>query len=188
MLSDERILDALPAFQRAVSDDFARVWNADATLVFTEQTPFRGWEIEIVDNPGCWFCAGYHDVRDGVPYSEVGAYGDTDWAWQVTFTHELFELLADPYINRGVLVGKKWYALEVADPVEADNLAYPRPGLSGTDVWISDFVTENWFRRGSVGPYDFAGHVTRPLQVLPGGYQLIWRNGAWTWPHGRIPE
>jgi hypothetical protein len=68
---------------------------------------------------------------------------------------------------------------EVADPVEDNSLAYERPSASGLPVKISDFVTENWFRPHSAGPYDFMRHTSRPLQVLDGGYQMVWVNGAW---------
>lgn len=177
-LPDSELVDALPAFQSAVSEDFATVWNADAKLIFVadDQATPLGWTIDLVDQPNCWFCAGYHELKDHLPYSEVGVADD----WQGTFAHELFEILADPYINRGMLIGKKWYALEVCDPVEATVFDYTRPSATGRPVHISDFVTEAWYRRGSRGPYDFAGHVQRPLQILKDGYQLIWRNSAWT--------
>jgi hypothetical protein len=178
-MPDAAIADALPAFQAAVTEDFVPYWHVDAELVFVghDAAPLDGWRIVIVDSPACWFCAGFHHVAKGVPRAEVGTSEDD--GWQVTFTHELFEMLADPFINRGVLVGRKWYLLEVADPVEDNELAYERPSASGLPVKISDFVTENWFRPHSAGPYDFMRHTSRPLQVLDGGYQMVWVNGVW---------
>jgi hypothetical protein len=174
---DADVVDALPAFQAAVSEDFAPFWHVDAELVFLghDPAPLDGWRIVLVDSPACWFCDGFHEVAKGIPRAEVGMQE----GWQVTFSHELFEMLADPMINRGVLVGKKWYALEVCDPVEANEIAYERPSATGVPVQISDFVTENWFRPHSAGPYDFLRQTHRPLQVMNGGYSLVWRNNDW---------
>jgi hypothetical protein len=179
-LPQAQLVDELSAFQDAIDQDFASAWQAPATLKLGEAPPGEA-QVEIVDQPNCWFCAGYHDVQNGAPHAVVGDIGN----WQITLSHELFELLADPYINRGVLVQKnawtqpKWYALEVCDPVENDKLAYIRPSATGRPVWISDFVTEAWFIRGSKGPYDFRHKVKRPLQVLSKGYQLVW--DGWQW-------
>ena len=177
VVPDAAVVDALPAFQAAVSEDFAPLWHVDAELVFIGQdpAPLDGGRIVLVDSPACWFCDGFHEVVKGLPRAEVGMQD----GWQVTFSHELFEMLADPMINRGVLVGKKWYALEVCDPVEANQIAYTRPSTAGVPVQISDFVTENWFRPHSAGPYDFMRQTNRPLQVLDQGYQLVWRNNDW---------
>lgn len=180
-LPDTQVLDALPAFQAAVDEDFAPAWNARVELVFIgrDLAPVDGWRIVLVDIPVCLFCAGFHHAPRGVPRAEVGTLDENPQAWQVTFTHELFELLADPLINRGVLVRKTWYALEVCDPVEDISFAYERPSASGEPILISDFVLENWFRPHSRGPYDFTRHATLPLQILEGGYQLIWDENAW---------
>lgn len=189
-LPDAVFVDALPAFQAATDQDFEPEWNAGANLVYVGagDVPAGGWSISLVDHPDCMFCAGFHDVDAGVPVAQVGVdLTSEDGAkdWQVTFTHELFELLADPFINRGMSITTKpgakpkWFALEVGDPVEANRLAYPRTSASGGDVWISDFITEAWFRRGSHGPWDFRAHTKRPLQVLKDGYQLVWTGWAW---------
>lgn len=184
-VTDAQVLDALPAFQAATSEDFAPYWHEDAELVYLAEAgpPAGGWTIDLVDSPECWRCEGFHDITaTGVPYAQVGTEDVGDW--QIVFTHELFEVLGNPYgANPGALavrVGRLWYLRESADPVEADKFAYTRPGASGTPVRISDFVTLAWFRRKSAGPWDFTGHVKRPLQILADGYQLIWRSGAWT--------
>ena len=190
-ITDAQVARAIPAFQAAADKDFRPEWNATATLKFLpgEDTisPDGKWWIELTDVPACWFCAGYHDVLGGTPYAVVGSADGDAKLWQVTFTHELWEMLADPYINRTIVVSPrpgvhKLYALETADPVEADRFAYQRDG-----VWISDFVTEAWFRRGSKGPWDFTGYTRRPLQLLEDGYQLIWTGKEWVqrFPRGR---
>jgi hypothetical protein len=185
-LDDAAVADALPAFQAAIDEDFEPAWNARAELVFIgqEQAPVDGWRIVLVDVPACWFCAGFHQAPRGIPRAEVGVLDPDPSAWQVTFTHELFEVLADPLINRGIVVGKTWYALEVCDPVEDNAFAYTRTSASGLPVEISDFVLENWFRPHSRGPYDFMRHTARPLQILENGYQLVWHANAWAYGRG----
>jgi hypothetical protein len=172
-LPDAEVAAALPAFQQAADTDFGPAWDVSGKLRWAgdEPVPAGAWSVRIVDVPDCILCAGYHGVDHGVPYAVVGTLDD----WQITFTHELWEILVNPYVDRGVLVGKRWWALETADPVEAEKFAYLRG-----EVRISDFVLPNWFRKGSTGPWDFTKHVERPRQVLEDGYQLVHRGTAWT--------
>ena len=179
-LPDAQIADALPAFQRALDEDFAATWPEarGSQLFFGEARP-GAWEIRVVDSPPCWFCSGYHDLDDGTPYAVVSALDD----WQVTFSHELWEMLVNPYLDRVAIVQPKLptriYALEAADPVEGSRFAYVRPSASGKPVRISDFVTPAWFRTGSAGPWDFTRATKQPLQLLEDGYQLWLHNGSW---------
>jgi hypothetical protein len=189
-LPQSELVDALPAFQRAVDEDFGPAWNTSARLRL--DAPLAGsWVIDLVDAPDCIFCAGYHTVKNHRPYGVVGVADDDPQFWQLVFTHELFEILADPFANRGALVKPskvspyRWYALEVCDPVEALLWAYRGISASGRAVYISDFVTEDWFRRGSKGPFDFTHKVSRPLKVLEDGYQLVWSGGDWV---DRLPK
>jgi hypothetical protein len=179
-LPDTEIADALPAFQRALDNDFATAWPiARGSKLFLGAAPPDAWEIRIVDFPHCLFCAGYHDVTNGVPYAVVSRLDD----WQLTFTHELWELLVNPYVDRVAIVQpkqeKRVYALETADPVEAEKFSYARLSATGRPVRISDFLTPAWFERGSAGPWDFSRDTKRPLQLLDDGYQLYLKNGAW---------
>jgi hypothetical protein len=63
----------------------------------------------------------------GGPLGKVFAKLDLDnsCSWTVTLSHELLEMLADPWINRcAVGSDNKIYALEVCDAVESDDLGY----------------------------------------------------------------
>ena len=68
------------------------------------------------------------------------------------------------------------YAYESADPVEA--LAFDVNGIA-----MSDFVYPSYFEgfhaAGSV-MFDHMKKVNRPFQILPGGYQMIFRTGRWS--------
>jgi hypothetical protein len=178
-LTDTAIADALPAYQRALDEDFAPIWpEARGSKLIFGEAPKGAWSVRLVDETDCFFCAGYHDVKDGVPYAVVSRDD-----WQTTLTHEVWEMLVNPYIERSAIVkGKRSsrkYALETADPVEGDQFAYQRESASGVAVSISDFVTPAWFRRGSRGPWDFTRNTKRPLQILEEGYQLWFHDGGW---------
>jgi len=61
----------------------------------------------------------------GTPLGKVFAQFDirNGASWTVTFSHELLEMLADPWINWCAIGSdSRAYALEVCDPVEADEL------------------------------------------------------------------
>lgn len=175
-VTDVEIQNSLAPYQKAIDRDFAPVWHATARLQFIgapETPPAGGWTITITDEIDCMGCAGYHDETDGVPYAKIfPELGD----WRITFPHEAFEMLANPDTSypRGIHTRRGWYMVEVADPVEADELAYD------VDGWpVSDFVHPSWYTGGKK-PYDHAGLVKRIRQILPGGYQIVFRGGNWT--------
>ncbi len=55
-------------------------------------------------------------------------------------------------------------------------------GQSIDGVLLSDFVHPSYFESfRKAGPFDWCGHVKRPLEILPGGYQAIYVPGkGWT--------
>jgi hypothetical protein len=86
-------------------------------------------------------------------------------SWTVTLSHELLEMLADPWINWCAQGSdSRVYALEVCDEVEADVLGYEIDG-----VLVSDFVTPAWFDPAQADCFDFKRHISRPLQLASGG-------------------
>lgn len=187
VLSDAEVADALTAFQKAVSDDFKKYWNAGATLHFIADplpTTTTSWTIRILDDSDMAGALGYHDVTANfTPTALVFAKTDRDYGydWAVTFTHELFEMLADPHIARAEqATNTRFYALEVGDPCEDDSYAYPKMSAGGRIVMISDFVTERWFDPTlPAGPFDFKGYIHKALGVLPGGYAQYHDANGW---------
>ena len=183
-VTDAQVRNALPAFQAALSGDFAPIWHVDAKLVFigSRTAPVGSETITLIDKGDVKGALAFHELVNGVPdsiiYTAVSKfYG---YSWTVGFTHELWEMLADPGLVRTMQdqTGMIW-ANEVADPVEADADGYTRPGADGKPVLISDFVTEKWFGALDAGPYDFCNHIQSPLVIDKGGYAQWWDGTSW---------
>jgi len=142
----------------------------------------NAWQIVIADDSDQAGALGYHDLTDdGRPISYVFAKTDQDYGydWQVTLTHEFAEMLLDPFIMRCEQTGdKRFHALELCDPVEADELGYDIVA-GGEHMKVSDFITPYWFVSGVSGTYDHKSHCAEPLEVLDGGYAYYWEDGEW---------
>ena len=134
--------------------------------------------LDDADVPGA---LAYHDLTpDGLPQSKVFVRTTLENGEPVSAaaSHELVEMLVDPAINLLALGPdvRAAYAYESADPVEA--LSFAVHGIP-----MSDFVYPAYFElfhlAGSV-PFDHLGQVTQPFEILPGGYQSVFRKGRWT--------
>jgi len=168
------------ACEEQLADDFSRVWQ-DAPIpvkayASLDEVP-HDWDIvgffQTSDDPGA---AGYHAVTpDGRPYAKVFV-ADTlaaglGWLGEngvgVTASHEALEGRKDPGANmwaesrRGFL-----RAFEMGDYVESR--CYKKNG-----VYVSDFLTAQFFEPGSKGPYDFMDTVEDPdADPGPGDYEI----------------
>jgi hypothetical protein len=181
-----KLRDAIPAFQQAVDQDFGPTWNAYGQLTLVDKAPAGSWSIVLTDTPSCWSCAGFHEMQAGQPYGEVGAR--TGVNWELVFSHELFEILADPYVDRASYLvrcgyssctSNAFYAVEVADPVEARWSSYQVRSPYGRSVVISDFVTPAWYGDQGGRSYDFNGLVHHHHQIMRGGYAYVSQDGTW---------
>lgn len=172
------------ALQKQVTRDFGPIWETQATVdsfASIDDVPAGYWPIIIrndINQPGA---AGIHLDRNGQPYALVQASEGTP----LTCSHELLEMLADPFGNRLVSAdsinpkqGRVRYLVEVCDPSEADLFGYTVNG-----ILLSDFYTPHFFDPVSSPNvrYSFTGAIKEPKQVLEGGY-LSWmdpQSGAW---------
>jgi hypothetical protein len=169
----------IPALQQQVDNDFAPVWNTAANLALIppgEAPPRGSWWLVLADHSEQAGAAGYHDLTpDGLPLGKVFTKTDVDGGlnWTVTASHEVLEMLVDPSIDLVVFAqtrktGGTLYAREVCDPCEHEDYSYEIDG-----VRLSDFVYPAWFDRSQqegLTQFDFGGHLTAPLQPLPGGH------------------
>jgi len=202
-VSDAEARRVVKALQIQVDRDFAPIWGVRAKLQYVglKETPDSDtWQLVILNNSDQAGALGYHELtRDGLPLGKIFAGTDIEngLQWSVTAAHELLEMLSDPWINFAMIhqAAGVVYALENCDAVEADRYAYAIE-VDGIKVMVSDFVTPDWFIpqwKNFDGPkpkFDFMGHCTEPLQLLPGGYIGVLRSldGEWEQVIARLPN
>jgi hypothetical protein len=169
LLSDSDVAAVLPAMQKQIDGDFAPVWGCAANLGFFGRNavlPVGAWPVTIVDKADVPDALGYHDNARGQPYGIVSVKPNLDAGapWTTTLSHELLELLANPFVDATVPYKHKLYDREVCDGPEDDRFASKIDG-----VLVSDFVFPAWFGAGG-SRYDYTGNCKRPFHILPGGY------------------
>jgi hypothetical protein len=138
--------------------------------------PSTHWVLGIFDTSDQAGALGYHDITDaGLPVGKVFVKDDIKYglSWTVTLSHELCEMIVDPYIANCVFMQNSnttgvLYAFEVCDPCEDDSLGYKI-----NNTLVSDFVYPAWFegfRKANSTKFDYRGVITRPFQLARGGY------------------
>jgi hypothetical protein len=176
-IADADVEGALLALQTQLDRDFAPAWHTAATLSFVaagSAPPADAWQLVVLDDSDQAEALGYHDLTaEGLPLGKVFAAtaAEAGAPWTVVASHELLELLGDPYIDLTVFdqssaTAGTLYALEACDAVQADT--YELDGVA-----VSDFVTPEWFGPPTPAPaaaLDQLGLVTAPLELRPGGY------------------
>jgi hypothetical protein len=168
------------AFQKQVTRDFGPLWDVDATVspfIDLQHVPIGTWPIILVDDdPNLPSTAGgIHLDQNNQPFALVRANAD----WPLVASHEMLEMLADPFGNRVVEgdspkpdQGRVNFLVEVCDPSEGADFGYTVNGYL-----LSDFYTTAYFDPVVADGvrYSFTGAITEPRQVLAGGY-LSWQN------------
>ncbi|KJY28855.1 hypothetical protein [Streptomyces katrae] len=170
-ITPSQITRVAAALQKQATRDFAPLWQVNATVdAFDrlEDVPVGYWPLIVVDDvPGA---AGYHTDENKQPYSLI-EYSDS---WSLTASHEMLEMLADPFGNRLVSgksphpdQGQARFLVEVADPSEDEAFGYTINGLL-----VSDFFTPRFYDPVTVPGtrYSFGGHIQAPRTILRGGY------------------
>jgi hypothetical protein len=179
-MSDLLLVSA--ALQKQASRDLAPIWEISATVdafAKLEDVPDGYWPMVIKDNIG-FNAAGIHKDKDGQPFALISAADSLD-QWSLTASHEMCEMLVDPSGDRQATgdspkdgQGRVSFLVEVCDPSEAADFAY-----SSNGILVSDFYTPNYFDpvTASGVRYSFSGAITRPRDVLRGGY-LSWKDAV----------
>ena len=190
LVSDTQSLDfpevarVSAALQRQVQGHFGPTWDINATVdafAQLEDVPIDYWPIIIRDDIDVPGAEGVHEDDNGQPFALVHYTP----AWSLTASHELLEMLCDP---TGNLVkagpspmpgqGRVNFLVEIADPSEAFEFGYTINGVT-----VSDFYTPSYFDSvmATGVRYSWTGAITRPRQVLQGGY-ISWQDpvsGHW---------
>ena len=183
------------ALQKQVTRDFGPTWGIKANVsAFTRRAdvPTDYWPVMIKDDIATQGAAGVHEDDHGQPYALV-QYSEE---WALTTSHEILEMLGDPFGRRLVAgaspkkgQGRVSFLVEVCDPSEDAAFAYTVNGVT-----VSDFLTPHYYDPTAVTGvrYSFTGAITKPRTILKGGY-LSWvvpaTNEWWqsTWFGGTKP-
>jgi hypothetical protein len=168
---------AAAAIQKQVSRDVGPIWSIDASVDAFEtldDVPLGYWTV-MIDDTIPYDAQGIHLNNDnGQPFALI-AYSDE---WSLTTSHESIEMLVDPSGNRTLAAnspqpsqGRVLVLVETCDPSEAAKYGYTVNG-----VLVSDFYTQHFFDPvvSSGVRYSFTGAITKPLEVLDGGYVSWW--------------
>ena len=166
------------ALQNQVMRDFGPAWNICATVdafATLDDVPIDYWPILVRDDIHEPDALGIHTDKDGQPFALV-QYSD---AWTLTTSHECLEMLTDPAgarVKAGPSPipdqGRVSFLVEICDASESPEFAYLING-----VMVSDFYLPQYFDPVAVPGvrYSFTGAITKPRQVLKGGY-LSWHD------------
>jgi hypothetical protein len=191
-------LQAAAAVQKQITRDFTPIWGLPATVdVFEdlasvpsdyhpvvlfgdadevkERLAFaigEEYAEDLIDDFERDRLSGLHlNAYTRQPFALVAA---TD-AWSVTLSHEVLEMLADPFGNRLIAAAhpldraqRVRYLLEVCDPCQS--VWYPVNGVP-----VADFFTPRYFDPVNLdrSRYSFTGALQYPLEIIEGGY-LTW--------------
>src|SRR5688572_25863919 len=93
------VMKVAAALQKQVMRDFSPIWEISGTVdpfEKLEDVPIGYWPIMIRDDIGYAGAAGIHLDDNGQPFSLVQASS----SWALTASHEVLEMLADPFGNR----------------------------------------------------------------------------------------
>jgi hypothetical protein len=170
-----QLAEVAGALNEQVQADVAPVWKVAASVGAYPKPPAGTWRVELKPGTGDEEAAGYHADEHGQPYAIVGL---DDGNWTVTASHELIEMLVDPFGSRlhTAIALPGWaeakassrvrYLMEPGDPCE--DTSYQVGGVP-----LSDFVLPSYYRTPASeakGKYSHTGAVTKPLEILEGGY------------------
>jgi hypothetical protein len=188
-------LQVAAAVQKQVTRDFTPAWGLPATVdafADIESVPSDYHLVVVFGDPaeladrlefaiGAEAAARLIDLFDGEQLAGIHlneftrqpfALVDGSPGWSVTASHEVLEMIADPFGNRLIAAAmaddpnrRVNYLLEVCDPCLST--WYPVNGVP-----VADFYTPRYFDpvRTDGTRYSFTGEIWHPLQILDGGY------------------
>jgi len=181
LVTKEEVLAAIASVQVQVHRDFAPYWRVEADIALLEdgeRPPANAWWLVILDNSDVGAALGYHDLTSqrlpiGKVFVQSARMAGQDWT--VSMSHEVLEMLSDPYCYLTVTgptpSGPDLYAYENCDACQAEQSEY-KIG----DRLVSNFCLPAWFnpwQANTAGPFDFLNKINQPFGLLPGGYATV---------------
>ena len=183
VMTDAQVAAVMAAVAAQVAQDFSRYWDTGAvTFAFVPKNKAmdpKAWQFVVADTSDQAGAAGYHETGSGggpIGFAFALTTQQAGMHPSVTISHEILEMLGDPYIDQAAqwadLPNALFLAYEVGDPVEDDQFGQIKDG-----ILLSDFVFPSYFVQGSAGPWDLMRKLTGPwnaASMLPGAYQSTW--------------
>lgn len=144
-----------------------------------------GYKIELSSNDGDYNLIledrtdtkgafGYHTLYNNIPIAKIFIkdLNDRMKKISVALSHEIMEMVCNPYVNKIVVYDNMGYLYECCDPTQCDELGYKI-----NDIIVSNFVTPHWFNPSSKDTvFDFCNRIKTPFQIL----RLCCANVAYT--------
>lgn len=164
---------ATVAFQIQVSQHLQPHWLVDAELtayITQDEIPADAWPV-LIKEALAIDVYGYHSVDANKKPFAVLKYRDD---WTHTVSHELMEMLVDPYGDRVLSgevfaenAGEEQILVEVADPSQNISFGYDINGIR-----VSDFYFPAYFEPYKIEGkrYSYTGIITEPRTLADGGY------------------
>ena len=181
-MSNTLVKQETAALQDMTNRYLGPAWHTGARFVFSTAPVAGDWIVYIRDTTDQAGALGYHAVVNGVPTAYVFARTCHQDGITVssTVSHEVDEMLVDPYIDRVVAFAglndvnpPAFWLVEVGDPVET--ASFHVDGFQ-----MSDFVTPAFFETSATKGFDEMGLLRAPLTLLNSGcYAWEFIGGAW---------
>ena len=170
--TDSDLAFCVNAIQQQLLQDVAPFWReaSDANLVFVprgHQPPQSAWQVVLLDNADRADALGYHELTAfSLPLAKVFTATTRNDSQTISrvLSHEIIEMVVNPYIARRQVIGPDIYLVETGDPVHLDRLGYEKLG-----VLVSNFVTPDYYRYTTGTRYDMRALLPGPCPALVSG-------------------
>lgn len=165
------------ACQYQIDNHFEPIWGLSCILIAVESPsiiPAKAWHILIKNEIDVANANGYHWAENGIPYAHVVARQ----GYEKTVSHELLEMLVNPYAKKTVKAKvfggdeEVDYLVEVADVSYSEHCYYVTT-KAGKSIKVSDFYYPEFFYGTGISKnakYSYTGIVTAPRTLVDGGY------------------
>lgn len=173
----KELQEVAEACQYQIDNHFEPIWGLSCSLIALESPsiiPSGAWHILIKNEIDVANANGYHWAENGIPYAHVVARQ----GYEKTVSHELLEMLVNPYAKKTVKAKVFGGDEEVDYLVEVADVSYSEHGYyvtikSGKSIKVSDFYYPEFFYGTGLSKnakYSYTGIVTAPRTLVDGGY------------------
>lgn len=108
------------------------------------------------------FNKSYHTVENNIPFANIFCNPKLNNLSYI-FTHELFELLINPFMSETFTFENQIYLKEVSDPVYENYFIE-------NDLIISDWILPSWFQEGFIGKTNHLNTLKNSFELSSNGY------------------